>query len=82
MTRPLPLYLLGESYVEAFIITQIEILEASVVLRGLNGIRQAVQLSYIDRQNPQVGGYYVCFADGFEAFVNASEFNSNFKPAG
>jgi hypothetical protein len=81
MIHSLPLYRLGESYVEAFMIIQIETSEVGATLWGPSGIRQAVRKAYLDYEKPGVGGYYVCFTDGYETFVNADAFRDNFRPA-
>ena len=79
--QKLPLYQLGDTHVEAFMITHMEAPGNGVVLWGPNGIRLAVRNSYLEDHYPRVGGYYVCFPDGVETFVDSDDFIANFQPA-
>ena len=37
-----------------------------------------VPKSYMDKHNPQVGGYYVVYADGYKSFSPAEAFESGY----
>lgn len=76
----LPRYRIADAIVEAFMITNMDVIESRVVLWGPNGIRLSVRESYVKGNTPNVGGYYVCFADGAETFVDALDFHANFQP--
>lgn len=80
MKHSFPLYRLGDTYVEAFLIVHIDMPEAGIVLWGPGGIRLAVPASYMANHEPHIGGYYVCFTDGAQTFVDGPEFESTFTP--
>jgi hypothetical protein len=81
MPSSLPLYRIGNTYVEAFMIIHIDRPGSAVVLWGPNDIRIAVTSSYLVDHRPYEGGYYVSFPDGAQTFVSADDFDTNFKPA-
>ena len=39
-----------------------------------------VSREYMDKHKPEVGGYYVVYADGYKSFSPASAFESGYTP--
>ncbi len=69
--------------VEAAKVARVEELGESVVLHlegGLKGeFRVAVSFHYLSKHNPQVGGYYVRYADGYESWSPAKAFEEGYR---
>lgn len=52
----------------------------AAVLEGGRGLWVRVEEAYIKKHNPQIGGYYVRYADGYESFSPAEAFEEGYVP--
>ena len=65
--------------VEAFKITGISELSTQGMTRLLGGSDvMVVAQNYMDKHKPQVGGYYVRYADGYESWSPADAFEGGY----
>lgn len=79
MGNELPLYKCHKK-VKAFKIDEITFdsdSENRAMLKGYCLVK--VDHNYLKKHNPQVGGYYVRYADGYESFSPAEAFESGYS---
>lgn len=48
----------------------------AAMLRGVDGEQVWVSKVYLAKHNPQVGGYYLRYPDGYESFCPAESFEA------
>lgn len=70
---------ISHKQVEAFKITVIHqpSTDGTVRLLGQSDI-EVVDQKYMDKHNPQTGGYYVRYADGYESWSPAAAFEEGY----
>lgn len=64
--------------VDAFLIDEIVPGDAFTSLLGIDGSSVTVDRAYMDKHKPQVGGYYVRYADGYESWSPAEAFEEGY----
>ena len=66
--------------VSAFKIGALDVIRdgGSVYLVAVDGSRVMVNRAYMEKHNPQVGGYYVLYPDGYESWSPAEAFEQGY----
>lgn len=82
MEKKLPVYKCDKK-VEAFKISSFGTASKDITtIFGFNGETAHVSSSYIDKHDPDVGGYYVRYQDGYESYSPAAAFETGYTLIG
>jgi hypothetical protein len=85
-SRVLPSYL-SHKTVQAFLILSIAYVEATLEslkcaeLQGAGELRVVVSAAYVAKHKPEIDGYYVLYADGYESWSPRAVFDAGHEPA-